>query len=375
MNDQDPRRILARRLRDLREHHWSRKVNQSQLAAALGGDGNRPVSVPLVSSWESRTNPVVPPMSRIEDIATFFASPRSFDGRTGRLLTTDEMNVQERTAREVLLEELTRLRREALAAPAPLEPQATPSDAAQEIVLSLATGFYRFKVGETVTIVCARLPQRMLERMPYTNPSDPDFIGLYRYSDPDALLELFGHLRAANPTSPVRYKAADQLVADDYTGHLIALGGVDWNDATKAVLDRLDLPVEQISDWDKEEGVYFETTEEDGRKVTHRPLLDKSGGQTILREDVALFARAVSPFNRKRIVTICNGMYGRGTYGAVRALTDERFRDRNMEYIQGRFQDAEAYCILTRVTVENGVTLTPDWTLPETRLFEWPRPR
>ena len=63
------------------KRRWpARKVNQSQLAAALGGDGNRPVSVPLVSSWESRTNPTVPPASRIQDIATFFASPRSFDG-------------------------------------------------------------------------------------------------------------------------------------------------------------------------------------------------------------------------------------------------------------------------------------------------------
>ena len=189
------------------------------------------------------------------------------------------MTVQERTAREALLEELTRLRREALAAPGPAGGRATPPDAAREIALSLATGFYRFKVGETVTIVCARLPQRMLERMPYTDPSDPDFIGLYRYSDPDALLELFGHLRAANPTSPVRYKAADQLVADDYSGHLIALGGVDWNDATKAVLDRLDLPVRQVSEWDKEGGVYFETTEEGGRPVQHRPLLEESGGE------------------------------------------------------------------------------------------------
>jgi hypothetical protein len=373
VNDQDPRQILAHRLRDLRERHWPRKVNQSQLAAALG-DGNRPVSVPLVSSWESRSNPAVPPVSRIEDIATFFASPRSFDGQAGRLLSPDEMTVPERAAREALLGELTRLRREALAASGSHGPRATPPDAAREVAQSLETGFYRFKVGESVTIVCARLPQRMLERMPYTDPSDPDFIGLYRYSDPDALLELFGHLRAANPTSPVRYKAADQLIADDYTGHLIALGGLDWNNATRAVLDRIDLPVRQVSEWDKEDGVYFEITEEGGRPVQHRPLLEQSGGQMILREDVALFARAVSPFNRKRMVAICNGMYGRGTYGTVRALTDERFRDRNMEYIQARFADAEAFCILTRVTVENGVTLTPDWTLPETRLFEWPGP-
>ena len=147
------------------------------------------------------------------------------------------------------------------------------------------------------------------------------------------------------------------------------------NEATTSVLGRLQLPVRQVTDWEREGGAYFEVTSEDGSKVEFRPHLDKSGGRTILREDVALFARAVSPFNRKRFVTICNGMYGRGTYGAVRALTDERFRDRNREYIQAQFADSEAFCILTRVTVENRLTLTPDWTLPETRLFEWPRQR
>jgi hypothetical protein len=131
--------------------------------------------------------------------------------------------------------------------------------------------------------------------------------------------------------------------------------------------------VRQVNDWDEEGGAYFEVTETGGRTVAHHPRLEESGGRKILREDVALFARAVSPFNRKRYLTICNGMYGRGVYGAVRALTDKRFRDRNMEYIQARFENSAAFCILTRVTVENTVTLTPDWTLPETRLFEWSR--
>ena len=209
--------------------------------------------------------------------------------------------------------------------------------------------------------------------MPYTDPLDPDFIESYRYADLDALIELWGHLRAANPTSPVAYRSADQLGPDDYTGHLVSLGGVDWNVATSSVLARLQLPVAQVSEWDKEGGAYFEVTEEDGRKVPHRPLLEESGGRKILREDVALFARAVSPFNQKRFVTICNGMYGRGVLGAVRALTDERFRDRNREYIKAQFADSEAFCLLIRVTVENTLTLTPDWTLPETRLFEWSR--
>lgn len=375
MNNQDPRRALADQLRALRERHWAgRKVNQAQLAAALGGDGNRSVSVPLISSWESQTNPKVPPAARLEDIATFFASPRSFDGEVGRLLNPDEMTPQEQAAREELLQELTRLRGEALNAPALARPRVTVP-AAAVAAPSLDAGPYRFKDGETITIVCAQLPHEMLQQMPYTDPLDPDFIELYRYTDLDALLELFGHMRAANPTSRVQYRAAGQLGSDGYSGHLVPLGGVDWNEATSSVLDRLQLPVRQVSDWGKEGGAYFEVTGEDGGKVPHRPQLGESGGRTILREDVALFARAVSPFNRKRFVTICNGMYGRGTYGAVRALTDERFRDRNAEYIQDRFANSEAFCILTRVTVENGVALTPDWTLPETRLFEWSRPQ
>jgi hypothetical protein len=374
VNDQDSRQTLARRLRALREESWpARKVKQDQLAKALSADGRRSVSVPLISSWESRTNPTVPPVPRIEDIATFFASPRSFDGKVGRLLSLDEMTVQESAAREKLLQELTRLRAEALDAAAISWPRATITSPAQEIAQSLSAGPYRFEPGQYITIVCAHLPEDMLQRMPYTDSSDPDYIELYRYSDLDSLLELFGHLRATNPTSRVEFRAPDRLAEDDYTGHLVSLGGVDWNDATGSVLDLLQLPVRQVSRLDEDEpgDAYFEVTDEDGHSVIHRPRLDGWHGRKILREDVALFARAISPYNQRRFVTICNGMYGRGTYGVVRALTDERFRDRNAKYLRETFGDSDAFCILTRVTVVNGRALTPDWTLPETRLFEW----
>ena len=321
----------------------------------------------------ARCDPQTPPASRIRDIARFFASPRSFDGQIGHLLSSDELTAQEQATEETLLAELTRLRTEALDARGTTRrPRATP-DVTHETTQPFSAGLYRFKAGERITIVCGQLPDDMLRKIPYTDPLDPYYIELYRYSDPDALIELFAHLRAFNPASPVQFRAADQLSADDYTGHLVSLGGVDWNAATSSVLERLQLPVLQVNEWDKEGGAYFEVKEADGRKVAHHPRLEESGGRQILREDVALFARAVSPFNRKRFVTICNGMYGRGVYGAVRALTDERFRDRNMEYIQARFASSEAFCILTRVTVANTVTLTPDWTLPETRLFEWSR--
>jgi hypothetical protein len=44
-----------------------------------------------------------------------------------------------------------------------------------------------------------------------------------------------------------------------------------------------------------------------------------------------------------------------------------------MEHIRARFAGSETFCLITRVTVENGKTVTPDWTLPETLLFEWAR--
>ena len=363
MNGQDPRLALARRLRALRETHWpGKRVNQAQLAAALSEGERGSASVPLISSWESRRAPKAPPESRIKDIATFFASTRSLDGNA-RLLSPDEMTEQELAARDELLQELVRLRAEAI------------SDA-QEGPESLNSGPYRIEDRGRITIVCAQLPQDMLRKMPYADPHDPDFIELYRYSDLDSLVELFGHLRATNPTGLVRFRPASQLSSDEYRGHLVLLGGVDWNDATGSVLDRLQLPVKQVSrlDEDDDPGVAcFEVTDVGG-PIIHRPWLGEAGGRRILREDVALFARAVSPYNRKRRVTICNGMYGSGTYGVVCALTDEGYRDRNAQYLQDAFGDSDAFCLLSRVTVENGKALTPDWTLPETRLFEWSKP-
>jgi hypothetical protein len=105
--------------------------------------------------------------------------------------------------------------------------------------------------------------------------------------------------------------------------------------------------------------------------VQYRPVLQKVDGRKILREDVALFAQAVNPFNQERIVTICSGMYGRGSYGVVRALTDSEFRIRNSRYLESRFKNSLPYCLLTRVQVVNNQTLIPDWTDDGTRLFEW----
>lgn len=248
---------------------------------------------------------------------------------------------------------------------------AEPASADRPDTLASA-GPWRLDDGHSVKIVCAQWPKDMLDRIPYADIRDPDYIELLTYSDLDALFELHGRLRALNPSSRVALVAADRLVRDDFTSHLVTLGGIDWNTLTSAAIESIRIPVRQVADWDTPGGQYFEVLDGD-KAVQHSPVLEPAEPKPILREDVALFARAVNPYNQRRTLTICSGMYGRGTHGAVRALTDPTFRERNAAYLRNRFAGCSSYCILTRVPIAvNGKTLTPDWTIESYRLFEWP---
>jgi hypothetical protein len=338
---------LAQRLRSLRTQRWPHiKVTQPMLGAALGGLSNA-----LISSWESDTHPKVPPISRLEAYATLFCTERSAEGGKLRLLQEDELEREEQAERERLRGELLHLRALALGL-------------GQEEELP-AQGFWHFPDGKPIRIICAQLPPEMLARMPYVDPDEPDYVELYTYADVDALLELHGHIRAVNPASEVRVRKAGpgRLTADDYTAHVVLIGGVDWNPVTRSVMEHLDLPIRQRNEWGGEKGPCFEV----GERRFYPELHD---GELVA--DVALFYRGVSPLNRKRTLTICNGMYGRGTYGAVRALTHARFRDRNTEYLRARFAGTESFALLTKVPVFQRTVITPDWTDQEQRLHEWP---
>jgi hypothetical protein len=351
---------LSHRLRALREEEWPEvTITQSDLAQAFSAE--KPASVPLLSSWESRTSPKTPPLQRLAAYATFFATRRSVESRPFRLIPADELTPDEALRRDELLRELTDLRtagqREAGAAPA--------EDTADR-------GFWYFDDRHDITIVVAQLPAGMRAKMPYSDPSQPDYVELYTYADLDALIELHGHIRALNPRSQVNFRIASDLAPDDYTTHLVLLGGVDWNLVTRELLDRVDLPVTQVARHEESEAGGFVVRLPSGEQRLHAPKLARHGDHEVLLEDVAHFYRGTNPFNHKRTVTICNGQYGRGTLGVVRALTDGRFRDRNAEYLDRRFPDLDSFSVLTRVMVVNGQVVTPDWNLSGSRLFEWP---
>ncbi|WP_260188898.1 helix-turn-helix domain-containing protein [Actinophytocola gossypii] len=351
---------LARRLRSLRERTWSgQRLTQGDLAKALDA------SVPLISSWESTKNPKVPPLARLEDYARFFAVERKDKDAPYELPTrlTDE----EQTRADELLEELAALSNAARADIARSN-AAQPDRSAAEPPFG---GIWRFEANQDVTIVASELPADYLERMPYTDAQAPDYVDLYRYADLDALMELFAHIRAANPRNKVRFCTPAEMRTDDLTSHLVLLGGTDWNRVTKELLRRLDLPVHQMSRNTEDEPAGFEVLDGGERRLI-TPVLRSIGGRDVLDADVGHFYRAPNPYNAKRTVTICNGQYQRGTYGAVRALTDSKFRDRNDEYLRTRFAGRTTFSVVSRVYVVNHKVITPDWTDPETRLHEWP---
>jgi transcriptional regulator with XRE-family HTH domain len=369
----DPRLLLARRLRALREEHWpGMKITQPQLAQALGD--SKPLSAPLISSWESQTSPAIPPLSRLNAYAALFATPRSFGADGPRRISSQDMSPEERAVEEELRQELFALRNRALTAAhakgAPGQEGLGVSARPNLPSSSLSSGPWFFPDRGRISIVCAQWPRDMLDRIPYTDTNDPDYIELLTYSELDSLVMSYGHLRAANPASQVEYFRSGLLPPENYSAHLVSLGGTDWNVVTASLLRQLKLPVRQVAHWNEQGGVFFEV-DGDAGTTQHHPVLEKIGDREVLLEDVALFARTVNPFNRARTATICSGMYGRGTYGVVRALTDPEFRERNTGYLESRFSNSPSYCLVVRVTVDNNKTMTPDWTDERTRLFEW----
>lgn len=364
---EQPDARLARRLRALRHQQWpDLKVTQQQIAEALGGESA--LSLSLISSWESTRKPVLPPASRLAGYATFFASRRSVESDPARLLTEHELTEDERVTRDALHTELLGLRfpegQTYADAPGSIGARspALPGSAGEA-----RDGTWSFPDQRPIIMVCGSLPRRIRERMPFTDAKDPDYVRSYGLADLDALLELHGHIRAVNPAAEVRICRSEELDEDDFTSHLVLLGGVDWNPINRDITRRLGLPVRQRKRSDDEDAGLFSA--DDG--ATFAPVLDEANGS--LLEDVAHFFRGRNPYNARRTVTLCNGMYGRGTYGAVRALTDARFRDRNEDYVRQRFGHAQAFSILMRVRINpNGAVVTPDWTQDEIRLHEWP---
>jgi transcriptional regulator with XRE-family HTH domain len=333
---------LARALRELREEA---KLTQNQLATALSEVS--PVSGPTISSWESENNPKIPNRARIATIARFFATSRSLTP-TPHLLALPELTESEEDKRAEIEARLLGLLD---------DPPAAARTAPSTLV---------FDSGP-LTVICAELPPE--QRTPLADPTSPNFTKLHQYADVDPLLELWGHLRAYNPTLDVKHRISRDIRTDDMSTHVILLGGIAWNRVTRQFQDALrQLPITQVKGHpDVPDGDVF--------MVGDTPYLpewhdDEEEGESKLKSDVALLARLPNPFNSSRSLTICNGIHSRGVYGAVRCLTDLQVRDANERYLAETYPDGQ-FAMLLRVPVIANSVMSPDLLNDSARLYEW----
>ncbi|GAA1597394.1 helix-turn-helix domain-containing protein [Kribbella hippodromi] len=358
---------LARRLRELRE---SQRLTQKQLSRALSADVR--VAVATISSWESQSNPKLPPEERLRSYALFFAKPAAPE----RLPREQDLSTAERERFNALHRELVNLRDEVR------HQQADSPSGGGSYTFDFESG--------RVTIICPEAPAE--GRSPLADEDNPNHTRLYKYADLDALIEMWGHVRASNPELRVRHRLPSEVSADHLSGHLIVLGGTAWNQLTGRLLRVLnELPIKQLSVADFADGEIFRSR--DTRE--YRPVWEERKDVEVdeaptkaeleveqaqdawkgttpreLVEDVALLARLRNPFNRSRTITICSGVYSRGVLGAVRSLTDDAVRERNEAYLASRFPHG-TFGLLLRVPVVNGEAITPDMEISENRLYEW----
>jgi hypothetical protein len=350
----------------MRESTWPGvELTQAQLAAGLSTE--KPVGPATISTWESATSPKTPNTQRLRGYARFFSTRRSIDGDP-RLIPEDELTEPEH-------EEYLRREAELLALaggdPACAETDAVPPDPVPTTpgTAGLRPGSLTFSEGP-VTIICPKAPSAYQGTM--ANVKDPNFTKLLQYADQDALIELHGHVRAANPTLDVYHLLATEAKSDDISTHVIALGGIAWNEVARQFQEDIEqVPISQVETPGLTRDPF--SVELNGATEVFDCRWEGEDNVRVLSEDVAFLARLPNPYNVNRTLTICNGIHSRGVFGAVRCLTDARVRNANEDYLATRFPSGR-FALLLRVHIfkSTNETMSPDLQNPRTRLFEWP---
>jgi len=303
------------------------------------------VAPATLSSWESTTTPKTPSAARITSYARFFCTARSLEGEP-HLIPEDQLAPAELDHYRELESDLLELFH--------------PEDRKVQRT-------FQFEAGPVI-VICPTAPTDL--QGPLGDIQDPNFTKMRQYGDLDALIEIYGHLRAENPTLDVFHRLTSDVVSDDFSSHVILLGGIGWNKVTRRFQKAIDqVPITQTAVDDLETGEVFRV-DDGGKPNFFYPEYEDLGDGKELIVDVGYVARLRNPFKVNRTLTICNGIHSRGVFGAVRCLTDASVREENEKYLADRFPDGE-FAMVVRVPVVTNETLSPDLQNPDALLYEW----
>jgi transcriptional regulator with XRE-family HTH domain len=342
-NDQPsiPARRLAERLRDLREQE---NLTQRQVARVLGG--SEPLSIASVSLWEKPGSDRLPPPQRLAAYARLFCTARSFAGDEPRLLGSDELTEQEREQETELYNELIGLRERA---------QST------NVAKGQRSALWHFADPIAVSIVCSDA----VSPPPYARSSHLNYSRYARYADLDAMVVIYGQVKADNPARMIRILPTERLVQDFALNHLILIGGAA-SDAASLFAQDIPLPTpEEIPASDPATHLFRCRVGEETREFRSQ------WNEQTLVQDVGLIARGPHPFIPGGTVTLVSGITSRGVHGAALCFIDSHLRDTNERYLEEAFGNVESFCILMNIPVHYDIALPPNLWREGIRLYEW----
>ena len=348
-----PARILSERLRQLREREFS-PLTQKQLARVIGGSES--LSISTVSLWEKPGSDRLPPPERLAAYARLFCTDRSFSAAVPRLLADEDLTEQEQAREAELYEELVDLRERALSTGAVTSSRSSAQPAVEQPI-----SLWRFPDENAISIVCSDAPRD--DRPSYADQSHLNYSRYARHADLDALIEVYGQVKADNPNSWIRVLPPRSLERDFALNHLVIIGGAAVDDVAPWFTQGVTLPTSHEAG-----NSHIFTYQLDGQTREFESVRDSEG---VLTYDVGFIARAPHKGVPGRIVIVLGGITSRGVHGAALAFTDPHVSDGNLQYLMDTFGDTEAFCILMRIPVRNDEALPPNLQDDDVRLYEW----
>jgi transcriptional regulator with XRE-family HTH domain len=333
------RRLLASKLRELRESAFEAKVTQDQLAAALGE--GRPLSSAAISTWENGEIDKLPTESRIIQYALIFSTPQSLVP-SPHVPAESRLDAPARARFDELRTQLLAMREEA-------EHEAKRERA--EPAAGEGNELWHHDRSDKVYVVAPELPTN--EQTEYANPASPNYIRLARYGDLDAFFEMYSALTRMGYRNLSHRSAREPGIGS--SRNLVLIGGPSWNTLTRTYLLHLDLRIKQNLE-PAGRPDFFTTS--DGSDALPKVDVFEDGQQHVI-EDVGLFVRATNPTNPDTDVTICSGIFTHGVLGAVHSFTNPHVASDNVAAIRERLGQTTSFAVLFRVKVIDGRVPTP----------------
>jgi len=296
-----------------------------------------------------------------------FCTDQSFVSGSPRLLRDDELTEEERQEETELYAELRTLRERVQSS------DAVPASNKRPSLI------WHFKnentINEnTINIVCSGVKPK--ERPQYADPSHLNYTPYASFADLNALVDVYGEVRAENPSSEVNILLPERLDHNSALSHLVFIGGAavakveadqDENPASQDVrrfAPNIPLPTAEAIPGTNTHGFICSVGEEACGFVSSRQ-------RGTLVEDIGLIARGPHPNIPHRTVTMLSGITSRGVHGAALCFIHPSLRESNEKFLKSTFGSTEEFCILMRVPVRNNVAMPPNLSDDKNRLYEW----